>query len=409
MKAAQRAQVELARTLDEALPAGHLARDLWAITERLDLSGWYGRIEARGGNAGAPAIDPRITLCVWVYATCKGEGSSHEIARLCESEVAYRWLCGGVSLRQRHLSNFRAHAGKRFEELVTQVVAVMLQLGMCSLERIAQDGSRLRASAGAASFRREATLAELQQEARKHLDAVLEEAKQSGRSATKRAAQERGARDRLSRIETAISTLGEVTATKQRNRDDTPPRVSTTDPDARVMKRGDGGFRPGYNAQFATTTDDARLIVALDVTNRGSDQRALEPMIDRIENAYGERPKEALVDGGYLAHDTLDALAPKTVVFAPLPKPRAGQRAPTEARKEDSPAVAEWRARMQTDEAKQTYKQRAATAETVNADGKAHRGLDHVPIRGLAKAFTYVSLFALSYDLLRIISLCRGS
>ncbi len=410
MLTAHRDQRELVgRTLEDLLPAEHRARDLWAIVEKLDLSALYEKIGSRGSNAGASAIDPRISLCLWIYATCEGEGSSHEIARLCTSHDAYRWICGGVTPKQRHLSNFRSGSGELFADLITQIVAVMLKHGLCSLERLTQDGTRLRASAGAASFRRQETLEKLRDEARAHLDGVLRDAQQSGMSAVRRAARERGARERLARIEAAIAELPDVAATKKRNRDDAEPRASTTDPDARVMKRGDGGFRPGYNVQFATTTDDARLIVAVDVTNRGSDQGEAEVMLDQVNSMYGEQPSQHLVDGGYLAHDTLDALAPTTSVFAPLPKPRKDQRSPTEPRDSDSPATAEWRARMQTDEAQQIYKLRAATAECVNADGKAHRGLDHVPIRGVAKAFAFASLFALTYDILRVISLCRGA
>ena len=410
VKQAERNQRELiGRTLDEVLPREHRARDIWEITGRLDLSEMYARIGSRASNPGAPAIDPRITLCLWIYATCEGEGSSHEIARLCQSHDAYRWLCGGVSVRQRHLSNFRANSGELFSDLVTQIVAVMLKAGLCSLERVAQDGTRVRASAGAASFRREETLVALREEARKHLEAVLEDAQNGELTAVRRAARERGARERLARIEAALAEMPDAAAAKKRNRDSTPPRVSTSDPEARVMKRGDGGFRPGYNVQFATTADEARLIVGVDVTTKGSDQGEAEEMVEELEARYGTRPGELLVDGGYLAHDTLDALSPETTVYAPLPKPRKDQRPPTEPRESDSPASAEWRQRMQTEKAKELYRLRAATAETPNADGKAHRGLDQVPIRGATNVFAFAALFALTYDILRVISSCRGA
>lgn len=409
IKRVQRDQRELiGRTLDELLPAMHRGRDIWEITGRLDLSELYARIESRGSNAGAFAIDPRITLSLWIYATSEGEGSSHEIARLCESSAAYRWICGGVAVRQRHLSNFRRHSGELFSKLITDVVAVLLKAGLCDLSRVAQDGTRVRASAGAASFRREQTLVELRKQAEAHLDAVLADAQNPALTKARRAAQERGARDRLQRIDAALAELPDAAVAKKRSGEDRPPRVSTTDPQARVMKRGDGGFRPAYNVQFATTTDKARLIVGVEVTNRGTDQGEAEPMMKQVEERFGERPKELLVDGGYLAHETLDALAPKTTVYAPLKKTRQDQRPSTEARKSDSPATAGWRARMQTAESQELYKQRAATAETVNADGKAHRGLDHVPIRSLDKVLGWACLFTLTYNILRVISICRA-
>lgn len=411
LKRAHREQRRLlSSSLDDVLPLEHVARIIWDLSGRLDLSSLYAAIQSRGSNPGAPAIDPRISLCLWIYATSCGEGSAREIARLCDSHDAYRWLCGGVPVKAHHLSDFRSQNGPVFCDLITQVVAVMLQHGLCSLYRVAQDGTRVRASAGAASFRREETLEQLKEEAKRHLEAVLLEADDGGQSAIRKAAKERGARERLSRVEAALAQLSEVVATKARNKDDAPARVSTTDPDARVMKRGDGGFRPAFNAQFATTTDEARMIVGVEVTPFGTDQSAAEPMVEQIEDRYGERPKELLVDGGYLATDTLEAMKQEgTTVYAPLKKARKGERPPEESRGSDSPATAEWRARMQTPEAKEIYKERAATAETVNADGKANRGLDHVPIRGVTKAFAFVSLFALTYNILRVVSLLRDA
>ena len=162
------------------------------------------------------------------------------------------------------------------------------------------------------------------------------------------------------------------------------------------MKMGDGGFRPALNVQFATTTDKARVIVGVEVTNRGSDMGQSTPMLDQIEQRTGHRPAELLVDGGYPSHSAIDAAAKKGVaVYAPMPKPRKGDtRDPHAPREDDSEAVAAWRQRMATAEAKEIYKLRSGTAETVNAEAKHHRGLDHLPVRGLEKALGCAALFS---------------
>jgi uncharacterized protein (DUF885 family) len=201
-----------------------------------------------------------------------------------------------------------------------------------------------------------------------------------------------------------------VTETKKRSgAKDATGRVSTTDPDARVMKMGDGGFRPAFNVQFATTTDAARVIVGVEATNRGSDAGQSTPMLEQIEQRTGVRPAEMLVDGGYAQHAAIaQAAAQEVTLYAPVPKPRKGDtREPHLPRAGDSEAVAAWRQRMGTAEAKAIYKQRAATAETVNADAKEHRGLDRLAVRGLGKVLGSASLFALTYNLLRLITL-RG-
>jgi transposase len=411
LREANRAQLAWGRIdLDAQLPDDHPARAIGAVIERLDLSALYAPIEARDEVAGAPAIDPKLLLGLWVYATSEGEGSAREIWRLTQLHAAYRWLCGGVEVGYHTLSDFRSQQGAVLDALITQVLALLMKQELVDLSRVAQDGTRVRASAGAASFRREQTLQALMQEARAHLEAVTREAADPALSTRRAAARTRGARQRLERLEAALKQIPEVTETKKRSgAKDATGRVSTTDPDARVMKMGDGGFRPAFNVQFATTTDAARVIVGVEATNRGSDAGQSPPMLEQIEQRTGVRPAEMLVDGGYAQHEAIDQAAEQEVtLYAPVPKPRKGDtRDPHLPREGDSEAVAAWRQRMGTAEAKAIYKQRAATAETVNADAKEHRGLDRLAVRGLGKVLGSASLFALTYNLLRLITL-RG-
>lgn len=409
LREANRSQLTWGRIdLDAQLPEDHPARTICAVIERLDVSALYAQIEARDEVAGAPAIDPKILLGLWVYATSEGEGSAREIWRLTQVHAAYRWICGGVDVGYHTLSDFRSQQGAVVDALITQVLALLMKQALVDLSRVAQDGSRVRASAGAASFRREQTLQALMQEARTHLEAVTQEAADPAISARRAAARKRGAQQRLERIEAALKQIPEVTETKKSSgAKDATVRVSTTDPDARVMKMGDGGFRPAFNVQFATTADKARVIVGVEVTNRGSDAGQSTPMLQQIEQRTGGRPAELLVDGGYAQHEAIDQATEQQVTFyAPVPKPRKGDtRDPHAPRGDDSEAVAAWRQRMGTEEAKEIYKQRAATAETVNADAKEHRGLDSLAVRGLDKALGNASLFALTYNVLRLITL----
>jgi len=390
------------------LPQDHPARAIWAVLDRLNLSSLYEPIEARGEVAGAPAIDPKILLALWVFATSEGEGSAREVWRLTEMHTAYRWLCGGVAIGYHTLSDFRSERGEVFCSLVTQVLALLMSQQLIDLARVAQDGSRIRASAGASSFRRGATLEDLLRQAREHLDQVTREGNDAAWTATRAAARLRGARERLERLEAALEQLPQVAAVKKKSgAKDKEPRVSTTDPEARVMKMGDGGYRPAFNVQFATTTDAARVIVGMAVTNRGSDAQLSTPMLDQIKERTGVVPKELLVDGGYAQHEAIEHASEQDVtVYAPVPKPRTETSPdPHTPRPEDSEAVGAWRERMGTDEAKALYKQRAATAETVNADAKRHRGLAFFAVRGSEKVGASVALFVLTYDILRLLTL----
>ncbi|MGH7166794.1 MAG: IS1182 family transposase [Nitrospiraceae bacterium] len=409
LREAERSQISWGRIdLNATLPEDHPARTIWAVVERLDLSALYAQIEARDDCAGAPAIDPKILLTLWVYATSEGEASAREIWRLRQMHDAYRWICGGVEVGYHTLSDFRSQQAKVVDELITQVLALLMKQDLVDLSRVAQDGTRVRASAGASSFRREESLQSLMDEARAHLEVVTKEAADPEVNARRAAARKRGAQERLARLEAALKQVPEVTETKRRSgAKDATVRVSTTDPDARVMKMGDGGFRPAFNVQLATTTDQARVIVGVEVTNRGSDMGQSTPMLDQVEKRTGKRPSEILVDGGYVDHASIDeATENGTTVYGPLPKPRnKDTQAPHVPREDDSGAVAAWRERMGTDEAKAIYKQRAATAETVNADAKEHRGLDSLKVRGRDRVLGSACLFALTYNILRIITL----
>ncbi len=394
--------------LDSQLPPDHEVRAIVALIERLDLSALYAQIVARGTRAGAPAIDPKILLALWVYATSEGETSAREIERLTTLHTAYRWVCGGVSVSYHTLADFRSQQNEVLDDLVTQVLALLMKQNLIELKRVAQDGTRVRASAGANSFRRQGSLEEMMLEARAHLDKLAQEAADPTLDKKRSAARKRAAEERIARLEAAARELPEIAATKKKSgAKDKEPRVSTTDPDARVMKMGDGGFRPAVNVQFATTTDKARVIVGVSVTNRGSDMNEAAPMLEQIERRTGQMPDQTLVDGGYVGHATIDATTQKgVVILGPVPKPREGDTRDRYApRDTDSQPVAEWRQRMSTEEAKEIYKLRAATAETVNADAKQHRGLDHMPVRGLEKALGCALLFALTYDLLRALAL----
>ncbi len=144
--------------LEGLLPEDHRARIVWAYVEGLDLTPLYQAIQAVDGEAGRPATDPKLLLALWLYATLEAVGSARALDRLCTTHLAYQWLCGGVPMNYHTLADFRTAQGAFLDTLLTQGVAVLLAAGVVTLERVAQDGVKVRASAGAASFRRRTTL-----------------------------------------------------------------------------------------------------------------------------------------------------------------------------------------------------------------------------------------------------------
>lgn len=397
--------------LEATLPPDHAARAIWSALEKLDLARFYAPIAARGSEPGRPAIDPRILLALWLYATSQGVGSAREIARRCETDDAYRWICGGVSVNHHTVSDFRVDHPEALDDLMTQVLAVLTHAGLVELHRTAQDGMRVRASAGASSFRREKSLQACLVAAREQVAQAKREAEQpdTGRTARERAAAERAAHEREDRVARALAELPQVRAAKETETAKEQARVSTTDAEARVMKMGDGGFRPAYNVQLATDTA-SRVIVGVGVTNSGSDAGQMGPMLQDIEQRTGDKPGEHLVDGGFARLDAIEQAGTDGVtVYAPVPTPRKEGLDPHQPKPGDGDAVAAWRQRMGTAEAKAIYKQRAATAETVNADLRTWRGLDRFRVRGRGKVRSVVLWSAITYNLMRWIAAGVGT
>ncbi len=402
-----RAQMELrASDLESLLPEGHRARLVWAYVERADLSGIYAGIKAVEGGSGRTPIAPEILFALWLYATVEGVGSARAIARLTQAHDAYRWICGGIQVNYHTLSDFRAEQEERFDGLLTDSVAALLAAGAVKLKRVAQDGMRVRASAGASSFRRRGTLDRCLEEARAQVETLKQQTEDDPGTMTRKqqAARERARRERQERIEQALKRLPELEKLKEKQgKKPEEARASTTDAEATVMKMADGGFRPAYNAQYAADTE-SQVIVGVEVVMGGSDMGQLAPMVEQVTERCGKTPQQWLVDGGYPAHEQLDTVAEKTVVYAPVPKPKDETTDPHAPKPGDSDAVAAWRQRMGTEEAKNIYKDRAATAECVNALAR-ERGLTRLRVRGKDKVRSVLLLHALVHNLMRTFAL----
>jgi len=409
----------LPRSLDACLPQEHPARGIWAFLQGLELSAFYGSIKAVLGHAGHPTTDPQVLLALWVLATAEGIGSARQLARLCAEHDAYRWLRGGVPINYHMLSDFRVAHRQEMDDLLTNILGCMMAEELVTLRHVAQDGMRTRASAGAGSFRRRETLEECLVKVREQVERLAAQRghPDSGVSHRQLAAQERAARERQLRVEQALERMPLMAAAKERQAKTlskekraqvSQPRVSTTDPEARVLKMPDGGFRPAFNLEIATDVD-SQVIVGVGVVTKGSDGGEAVPMVRQVNERTGHSPEGYLMDGSFATREDITALERQgIVVYAParLPRTETSRRTQADPRADDTAAVASWRARMQTEEAKKIYKERAATAECVNARARAY-GLRQLTVRGVEKVLSVLLLVAITHDLLRWIVL-RG-
>ena len=408
LRTANREQVVFrAAPLDDLIPHDHPARVVWAYVEGLGLAALYDRIKAVERGPGRAPIDPRILMALWLHATIEGVGSARHLDALCRGHAPSQWLAGDVSTSYHTLADFRTDHVELLDAPLTRSVAALMAEGLVELNRVAQDGMRVRASAGAASFRRRPTLEEALAEAQQQVEALRQEVEEDPSATDRRqkAARERAARERVEAIRRALDRLPELEARKK-PQEKGRARCSTTDAEATVMKMADGGFRPAYNSQFATDTA-SQVVTGVEVETTGSDAGQMVPMVGQVQGRAGVVPPEWLVDGGFAQHDQIDAVSAPEVgctVYAPVPRPRDPKVDRFVPKPGDSAAVAAWRQRMATDEARAIYKDRAATAECINALTRG-RGLIRLVVRGLAKVKAIALWHALAHNLLRAVRL----
>jgi len=303
-----RAQVQM-RVVDveRLIEEDHPARAIWEFVGKLDLSEYEGEIRAVEGEAGRTAYDPRLLISLWVYGYSCGVGSARAIARLCETDPAYQWLTGMEPISGHTLSDFRVGHEEALKDLFVQVLGLLSAEGLVTLQRVMQDGTKIRASASADSFRSGGRIEEKLELAREHVEAVAAEGEEEASLQMVRA-RERARREREERLRTALEEWKGL----QEEKADAKRRVSMTDPDARVMKQPDGGYAPSYNVQI-TTDASQQIVVGVAVTQEGNDWGQLMPALERLEETLGVMPAQAVADSGYVTRNNIVATAAEEV------------------------------------------------------------------------------------------------
>jgi hypothetical protein len=347
---------------------------------------------------------------LWIYATDEGIASARELFRRCYDCDPFKWLRGGVDVNYHTLSDFRTAHDQWLKGVVVENIATLRAEGLVDLDTLGQDGMRVRASAGIDSLKRAETLERLLEEAELQWDRLEEEFQQSEGSPGQQAAQRRAARERTQRLKQAQEEVKQVAQQREKQKKGTgkSARVSPTDPEARKMKMGDGGFRTAYNVEF-TSDLNTLVIVGADVINVGGDSGQMEPMVKQLEAEQGPLPEngEYYVDGGFVAKEDIESVGQRGVtVFAPVKqeeKQLKEGKDPYAPKRGDTPHVAAWRKRMGTAEAKEKYKQRCKT-EWPNAQCR-NRGLQQFLVRGLKKVKTVILWYVLTHNLFRMVAL----
>ncbi len=346
-------------------------------------------------------------LALWLWATVEGVGSARQLDKLCGEHLAYRWLCGGVSMNYHTLADFRTAHGAVLERLLADGVAALVAEGLVALDVLAQDGLRVRAAAGAGSFRRRARLEELHRAAQTRVERLRAELESDPAAGNRRrqAAQQRAAHERAARVTAALERMRELEAERARRQKTNKaqvakqkePRASITDAEARSIKMADGGFRPAYNLQIVSAPK-SQIIVAVDIDTTGSDRGLARRGLERLAEG-GIKPADYLVDGGFTKNEDIEwADAGGVKLWCPAIHNKH-RTEPYGTRCTDGPGVADWRRRMASERGTLLYKERCK-AECPNAAAR-RMGLTGLLVRGKEKARTVLLWVALAHNMMR--------
>ena len=291
----------------------HRARAIWELVGRLDLGSFYQGIASSAEEGGRPAFDPQLLISLWVYAYSEGIGSAREVARRCEFDPAFQWLTGLDEVNYHTLADFRVEKQQELDELFTQLLGALSKEGLITLEQVMQDGTKIKALASTRSYQREGTIQEHLERARQRV-VEMGDPRNEETSPRAKQAQARARREQHERLESALEELQKLQARKSGEKAKGETRVSTSDPQARVMKQSDGGLALSYNAQISTDAAQG-LIVGVAVTQEANDSAQLLPAVERVEQRLKKKPQQMVADGGYTTRDNIEKMAGREIDF----------------------------------------------------------------------------------------------
>jgi transposase len=421
----------LSPSVDEWLPAGHLAYFISDTVDALDLSAFHARY-AGGGPRNQP-FHPALMVKVLLYGYATGVFSSRKLARKLHEDVAFRVLAAGNFPAHRTLCDFRALHLEELAALFVQVVKLARECGLVKLGTIAVDGTKVKANASrhkAMSYQR---MVQAEAELKAQIDALLERARRADE--TERNEPELDIPAEIARREERLAVIAaakarlearqrEIDTARGRTPDDERrPRdpdgtakrggkykrdfgvpadadqESFTDPDSRIMKHAGGGFEQSYNGQTAVDAEH-QIIVVAELSDSAADSGQLPAMLEAVECNLGALPAQALADAGYRSEATLEKLAdsPCEVIVALGREGRENAKIDAE----HYPHTAAMAARLQTAAGEAAYRRRKAIVEAPNGWIKAVLGFRQFSLRGIEKVRAEWKLVCMALNVRRM-------
>ena len=318
-------------TPDELIDEQHPARLIWELSALLDRLAFESDVRSYEGRPGSPCWPPRLLLSVWLYAYQQGIASAREVERRMRWEPGLRWLCGLEVINVHTLCDFRMTQKEKLDELMAQLLTVLSGEGLVNFKTVVQDGTKIQARAGKGSAHRRGTLENKWSQAKAYMQQLDAEGQAEGESGRTRqqAARERGARERIERLEAALE---EMQREEQTHGEKKEVRVSETEPEARRMRHTEhGGWMHSYNVQLSTETSH-NFIVGVSVSNHQNDTQQLAPALQTVQRFTQIKPERLIADNGYVTRESIKKVAAAGVELIAPVKEEVNRQAHTRKR-----------------------------------------------------------------------------
>lgn len=394
--------------LDELVDEHHRVRNVWKFVELINMEKLLEKVQSFQNSSGRPAVDPKILLALWLYATIDGCGSAYELDKLCNESLPYKWICGEVTIGRKTLSDFRLKCGEILDSILIKGITALINADVIDLEEISQDGLKVRVCASEKSYRTKKSIEEVQNIVGAHIASLKKEIEQNPLEAVLN--RKKIKLDRLNekqkRVEESLQEIENYIAEKNaaRNKDrkkkltkdeEGKVKISITESKARIMKMPSGGYKLAMNCEFAMDTKSG-FIIGTKATNRVNDCGQIGIMYEFLRNNYSKKPKRYLADGGFRNNTDVQNLYEQDCeVYMPVPKNE-------QKIKDNHPeGIKKWKIRMKEEGTRKIYSRRASTIEWFNA-GARKRGLHSFTTRGLDNAQIICNLHAIAHNIERM-------
>jgi len=307
-------------TLDSWIPGDHPIRLFDEVLRGLDWSEWESHYF---GCVGQPAIEPKIIAGVILYGLSTGIRASRVLERACCDSISFIWFTSGRGIDHSTICKFRTKFGKELKRLFRQIGRIAMEMGLIQLNEVGLDGTRIKANNGRHKTACARTIEERLAALDEQIDKMFSEAQAAdaidsdlyGSVSASHLPKELSNLAKRKEALTKALASAEKIEVKRSRRSEVPQRsasVPITDTDSLVLPNKEGGYAPNYTP--ITAVDGHRgFIVDACVDNEGYESHATVAAVDRLEEAFGQKPQKLLADSAHSSGSNYKELEERTV------------------------------------------------------------------------------------------------